>query len=128
MRSLVGIAPDHIFGLGSGPKQEVLARLLAERGDGASAIFVEDRLKTLEKTMGTPALQTCVVRATRLCQLPPPLRDTRDLRVRGEIMGLIIIRTDWDDGCVLLCAAQVPVLAGWGYNTPEQQGSAEQQG
>eukprot|EP01047_Picozoa_sp_COSAG01_P041658 COSAG01_NODE_3587_length_5905_cov_36.428522_10_plen_29_part_01 len=29
---------------------------------------------------------------------------------------------------MLLCAAQVPVLAGWGYNTPEQQGSAEQQG
>jgi hypothetical protein len=72
---MVGIAPDHIFGLGSGPKQEVLARLLAERGDGASAVFVEDRLKTLEKTMGTPALQACVVRASRLCRLPPQRGD-----------------------------------------------------
>jgi hypothetical protein len=43
-------------------------------------------------------------------------------------MGLIIIRTDWDDGWVLLCAAQVPVLAGWGYNTPEQREVCRQAG
>ena len=48
-------------GLGSGPKQEVLGRLLAEAGDGACAVFVEDRLLTLDKTMADSALRDKVL-------------------------------------------------------------------
>ena len=73
-----GIKEENIFGLGSGPKQEVLGRLLAEAGEGSAAVFVEDRLLTLDKTMADAALRTRVL----------------------------------------------PVLAGWGYNTPEQKASA----
>ena len=57
----VGQPESHIFGLGSGPKQEVLGRLLSERGDDAAAVFVEDRLLTLDKTMADEALRTKVL-------------------------------------------------------------------
>ena len=57
----VGQPESHIFGLGSGPKQEVLGRLLSERGDDAAAVFVEDRLLTLDKTMADEALKTKVL-------------------------------------------------------------------
>eukprot|EP01046_Picozoa_sp_COSAG06_P021941 COSAG06_NODE_1673_length_8747_cov_3.505319_4_plen_169_part_00 len=50
-----------VQGLGSGPKQEVLGRLLAEAGDGACAVFVEDRLLTLDKTMADSALRDKVL-------------------------------------------------------------------
>mmetsp|Transcript_9763 Transcript_9763/g.13802 ORF Transcript_9763/g.13802 Transcript_9763/m.13802 type:complete len:360 (-) Transcript_9763:54-1133(-) len=46
-----GIPSENIFGLGSGPKPQVLASLLNERGDDYAAVFVEDRLLTLQDTM-----------------------------------------------------------------------------
>mmetsp|Transcript_28254 Transcript_28254/g.39767 ORF Transcript_28254/g.39767 Transcript_28254/m.39767 type:complete len:355 (-) Transcript_28254:193-1257(-) len=46
-----GIPPENIFGLGSGPKPKVLASLLSARGDDCAAVFVEDRLLTLEETI-----------------------------------------------------------------------------
>lgn len=70
-----GIPEEKIFGLGSPPKEKVLANLLAEKGDGYAAVFVEDRLLTLDKTMSDSAVNTKVV----------------------------------------------PVVASWGYNTPEQR-------
>lgn len=51
-------------GLGSGPKQEVLGKLLIEAsasGNDAAAVFVEDRLLTLDKTMADPTLRTKVL-------------------------------------------------------------------
>ena len=56
-----GIIADNIYGLGSGPKQDVLASLLAERGPDAKAVFVEDRLLTLQKTMEVDALRQQVI-------------------------------------------------------------------
>ena len=47
--------------MGSGPKQEVLGKLLAEAGEDAAAVFVEDRLLTLDKTMADPILRTKVL-------------------------------------------------------------------
>lgn len=46
------ILESHIFGLGSGPKHEVLASILAQR-KADKAIMVEDNLKTLEKIMAS---------------------------------------------------------------------------
>jgi phosphoglycolate phosphatase-like HAD superfamily hydrolase len=46
------IRESHIFGLGSGPKHQVLASILAER-KADKAIMVEDNLKTLEKIMAS---------------------------------------------------------------------------
>ena len=56
-----GIKEENIFGLGSGPKQEVLGRLLAEAGEGSAAVFVEDRLLTLDKTMADATLRSRVL-------------------------------------------------------------------
>jgi len=47
--------------LGSGPKEEVLSKLLAEAGGNAAAVFVEDRLLTLDKTMADQTLRTKVL-------------------------------------------------------------------
>lgn len=44
------IKENHIFGLGSGPKHEVLASIMAER-QSDRAVMVEDNLKTLEMIM-----------------------------------------------------------------------------
>ena len=51
-----GIAAAHIYGLGSGPKPAVLEQLLADRGPGAAAVFVEDRLLTLDQTVAAAGL------------------------------------------------------------------------
>lgn len=44
------IQEAHIFGLGSGPKHEVLASIMEER-NADRAVMVEDNLKTLDKIM-----------------------------------------------------------------------------
>ncbi|KAL3939411.1 MAG: hypothetical protein SGBAC_005853 [Bacillariaceae sp.] len=44
------IQEEHIFGLGSGPKHEVLASILEQR-NADRAVMVEDNLKTLDKIM-----------------------------------------------------------------------------
>ncbi|CAB9515880.1 expressed unknown protein [Seminavis robusta] len=56
-----GIPPERIFGLGSPPKEKVLAQLLEERGSQYAAVFVEDRLLTLDKTMSDSAINTRVL-------------------------------------------------------------------
>lgn len=77
-----GISEEKIFGLGSPPKEKVLANLLAEKGDDFAAVFVEDRLLTLDKTMSDTAINEKVV----------------------------------------------PVVASWGYNTPEQRDGGKKAG
>eukprot|EP00980_Cylindrotheca_fusiformis_P027045 scaffold18563_cov132-Cylindrotheca_fusiformis.AAC.1 len=54
---------SHIFGLGSGPKYEVLASLLEEQQPGTKAVMVEDNLQTLEKIMGVDKIQDRVIPA-----------------------------------------------------------------
>jgi len=56
-----GIPDDRIFGLGSPPKPKVLANLLAEKGDHYGAVFVEDRLLTLDETMTNADINTRVL-------------------------------------------------------------------
>ena len=56
-----GISPERIFGLGSPPKEKVLAQLLEERGSDYAAVFVEDRLLTLDSAMSDSAINTRVV-------------------------------------------------------------------
>lgn len=77
-----GIPEDKIFGLGSPPKPVVLANLLKERGDEYGAVFVEDRLLTLDDAMADPNINRKVV----------------------------------------------PVVASWGYNTPEQREGGKKAG
>ena len=56
------IAGDHIFGLGSGPKEQVLAEILEKTGDEATiAVMVEDNLLTLEKIMSTDSVSNRVL-------------------------------------------------------------------
>jgi phosphoglycolate phosphatase-like HAD superfamily hydrolase len=45
------ITDDHIFGLGTGPKNEVVRELLDKKGKNAFAVLVEDNLLTLHKVM-----------------------------------------------------------------------------
>lgn len=77
-----GISEDKIFGLGSPPKPVVLANLLKERGDEYGAVFVEDRLLTLDDAMS-------------------------DENINRKV---------------------VPVVASWGYNTPEQREGGKKAG
>lgn len=56
-----GIPPERIFGLGSPPKEVVLGNLLEERGAEYGAVFVEDRVLTLDKTMSDSRVGTRVV-------------------------------------------------------------------
>jgi phosphoglycolate phosphatase-like HAD superfamily hydrolase len=48
---------SHIFGLGSGPKAEVLSQILQARPNQTIAIMVEDNLKTLDKIMAHEEIQ-----------------------------------------------------------------------
>ena len=52
---------DHIYGLGSGPKKEVLAEILKSHhgagSQGVVAIMVEDNLSTLRKIVAAPELK-----------------------------------------------------------------------
>eukprot|EP00897_Mesotaenium_endlicherianum_P001799 jgi/Mesen1/1647/ME000135S00642 len=59
LKELAGIAfpEDHIYGLGSGPKVDVLKQLQA-RHPGATLHFVEDRLTTLRNVIKTPELDS----------------------------------------------------------------------
>lgn len=56
-----GIPPERIFGLGSPPKEVVLANLLEQKGGEYGAVFVEDRVLTLDKTMSDSRVNTRVV-------------------------------------------------------------------
>ncbi|GAQ81108.1 hypothetical protein KFL_000710130 [Klebsormidium nitens] len=57
LKELAGVTfpEDHIYGLGTGPKVEVLKKL-QERHKGARLHFVEDRLATLKNVIKDPAL------------------------------------------------------------------------
>ena len=56
-----GVSKEKIFGLGSPPKEKVLASILEERGEGWGAVFVEDRLLTLDKAMSDVAVSKKVL-------------------------------------------------------------------
>eukprot|EP00038_Savillea_parva_P013950 m.9645 g.9645 ORF g.9645 m.9645 type:complete len:262 (+) comp2661_c0_seq1:83-868(+) len=48
---------DRVFGLGSGPKPQVLKQLLDSHGQGARCLFLEDRVQTLLDVQETAELQ-----------------------------------------------------------------------
>jgi hypothetical protein len=55
------ITESHIYGLGSGGKNDVIGDLLKERGEGWCAVMVEDNILTLEKIMHDDAIKKKVL-------------------------------------------------------------------
>ena len=84
-----GIPEDKIFGLGSPPKEKVLANLLAEKGDDYAAVFVEDRLLTLDKAMSDSTIRQKVVPVVASWGY-----NTQEQRDGGKDAGYVVLRQD----------------------------------
>ena len=86
----IAIPPENIYGLGSGKKHDVLAQVLSHTG-AASAVFVEDRLKTLEQVQqcGTADVKRC----TRLL-LAAWGYNTEDHRKAAVDAGIEVVAAD----------------------------------
>jgi phosphoglycolate phosphatase-like HAD superfamily hydrolase len=84
-----GIPPQRIFGLGSPPKEKVLAQLLEEKGSDYAAVFVEDRLLTLDKTMSDSSISARVLPVVASWGY-----NTAEQQTHGKEAGYIVLKAD----------------------------------